>query len=535
MKIRAMTHIKKISLLAALLLTACGGGDTKVSSTITASVTASQLAASLGQTASGRQLLQLTGAPTCGVDAHYLSYGTKGGAGESTNATGALMIPTGTGPGCTGARPVVLYSHGTSTDKGYNLAFLGQTANPASSESGLIAALYAAHGFIVVAPNYAGYDKSTLPYHPFLNAAQQGQEMIDALTAARSLLPGTNAGKSTTDSGQLFVTGYSEGGHVAMAATRALEQAGQTVTASAPLSGPYAMALFGDAIFGGSVNLGGPEFAPLLATSYQKAYGNIYTTPSDLYTPQYVNGMELLLPSFTDLDTLVATGKLPQTALFQTTPPAPYAALDPISPASPAFAYGFDPTSYLINTSYRAAYLADANANPDGATATPTTNPMPAAAPAHPLRIALKTNDLRGYAPTTSILLCGGNNDPVVFFINTNLVNGIWAPQTATLKYAVLDIDTTAGPSLTAGTTAGELNLSTALGATQKAYLQGAAAQLQPAFQSAKQAIAQNAVSQGATDGGATAVLTNYHTTVAPFCGVAARTFFTTFVPPTGP
>lgn len=529
MKIRAMTHIKKISLLAALLLTACGGGDTKVSSTITASVTASQLAASLGQTASGQQLLLLTGTPTCGVDAHYLSYGTKGGAGESTNATGALMIPTGTGPGCTGARPIVLYSHGTSTDKGYNLAFLGQTANPASSESGLIAALYAAHGFIVVAPNYAGYDKSTLPYHPFLNAAQQGQEMIDALTAARSLLPGTNAGKSTTDSGQLFVTGYSEGGHVAMAATRALEQAGQTVTASAPLSGPYAMALFGDAIFGGSVNLGGPEFAPLLATSYQKAYGNIYTTPSDLYTPQYVNGMELLLPSFTDLDTLVATGKLPQTALFQTTPPAPYAALDPISPASAAFAYGFDPTSYLINTSYRATYLADANANPDGANANVVTM-MPAVAPTHPLRIALKTNDLRGYNPATSILLCGGNIDPVVFFINTNLVNDLWASQAA-VKYAVLDIDTTAGPSLAAGTTAGALNTSPALGALQAGTMQGMKSALQTGFQAAKQAIAQQAIAGGATDSGATAVLTNYHTTVAPFCGAAARAFFSTFVP----
>ena len=34
----------------------------------------------------------------------------------------------------------------------------------------MIAAMYAAQGFIVVAPNYAGYDISTLGYHPYLNA-----------------------------------------------------------------------------------------------------------------------------------------------------------------------------------------------------------------------------------------------------------------------------------------------------------------------------------------------------------------------------
>ena len=34
--------------------------------------------------------------------------------------------------------------------------------------------------------NYAGYDISTLGYHPFLNAAQQSGEMLDILTAART-------------------------------------------------------------------------------------------------------------------------------------------------------------------------------------------------------------------------------------------------------------------------------------------------------------------------------------------------------------
>ena len=58
-----------------------------------------------------------------------------------------------------------------------------------NTEGALIAAMFAAQGYIVVAPNYAGYDTSTLAYHPYLNADQQSKDMMDALTAARTALP----------------------------------------------------------------------------------------------------------------------------------------------------------------------------------------------------------------------------------------------------------------------------------------------------------------------------------------------------------
>ncbi|MBK9573864.1 MAG: hypothetical protein IPO43_14595 [Rhodoferax sp.] len=85
------------------------------------------------------------------------------------------MVPTGTDPRCSGARPMVLYAHGTNPAKRYNLASLADDGNPAYGESLLLAAFYAARGYIVVAPNYAGYDSSTLPYHPFLVADQQSR------------------------------------------------------------------------------------------------------------------------------------------------------------------------------------------------------------------------------------------------------------------------------------------------------------------------------------------------------------------------
>jgi poly(3-hydroxybutyrate) depolymerase len=65
--------------------------------------------------------------------------------------------------------------------------------------------------------------------------------MMDVLTAARSALPVALA-PTAIDNHKLFVTGYSQGGYVAMAAARAMQAAGQIVTASAPMSGPYALA-----------------------------------------------------------------------------------------------------------------------------------------------------------------------------------------------------------------------------------------------------------------------------------------------------
>jgi len=220
------------------------------------------------------------------VSFRYFEYGTVGGAGEATNASGALMVPSGTAAGCSGPHPIVLYAHGTTTDRGYNIADITNPARPGASEGTLLAAMFAAQGFIVVAPNYAGYDVSRLSYHPYLNADQQSKDMIDALTAARKALPATGG----QDNGKLFITGYSQGGHVAMATHRALQALGQRVTASAPMSGPYAMGAFGDAIYYGNVDLGATVFAPMLATSYQKAYGNIYTQPSDLFEAAYAPG-----------------------------------------------------------------------------------------------------------------------------------------------------------------------------------------------------------------------------------------------------
>lgn len=461
------------------------------------SVSVAELAASLGGSFEGQALLEITGEPACRVDVHHIRYHTVGPGDAPTIASGALFVPAGTEPQCQGERPMLLYAHGTTTERAFNMA---DVRNEDQIEGVLMVAAFAANGYIVVAPNYVGYDISTDP-HPYLNADQSAKDMIDALTAARTALP-TSEAPTTSEGAQLFVTGYSQGGHVAMATHRAMEAAGMTLTASAPMSGPYALSAFGDAVFYGQVNAGAPVHLTMLITGYQHVYGDIYSTPTDAFEARYASGIETLLPSTQSRSSLYEQGLLPQDQLFSTEPPDP--AFAPYTPATePAeladvFEKGFGP-DHLITNSFRLAYLQDAQANPDGGFPT-TTDGSPPAAPAHPLREAFKTNDLRNFTPTAPMLLCAGNGDPTVFYMNTQLMQGYWASTSAPVT--VLDVD--AEPT------------------DDDPY-----SDYKRGFEAAKILLATEAVAGGASDGGTAAVQEAYHATlVAPFCLAAVRSYF---------
>jgi Secretory lipase len=486
-----------------------------------ASLNAATFQGELAGTTTGAQLLQLTGSPVCGVDFYYVTFWTIGGAGETTESSGALMVPTGAAPTCSGPRPIVEYAHGTNSNKALNIA---DVTNQSNTEGILIAAMFAAQGYIVVAPNYAGYDISTLGYHPFLNAAQQSGEMMDILAAARTALPNTLS-SATSDNGQLFLTGYSEGGHVAMATLRAMQAAGQKVTAAAPMSGPYALEALVDTVFFGGVDIGSTEFSPLLVNSYQNSYGNVNSSTVPVFSTFYPNA-QTELPSDTALDTIYGENLLPEVALFDSTTPVvsipgeaalsaeltallgvpPTPAL-PLSAQTPIFDLGFG-TPYLITNDFRVAYAEDAATDPDGAIPTPTAGvPRAATKPTFGFRQDLWTNDMRtGWAPESPTLLCGGDQDPTVYFsVDTGTMQAYWSSLPAGVL-TVLDVN--AAPS-------------------------GPFAEIQTAFQASEAALL--VYYQTAAGGGLSAtaaeekVIEGYHEAVAPFCTLAARAFFSNF------
>ncbi|MBS0314402.1 MAG: alpha/beta hydrolase [Burkholderiales bacterium] len=476
-----MKTIRSLALatLAAAVVAACsGGGDVATGPSIdlgnargtlvanppvilTSMPTAADVNATFSASPSGRSLLQLAGTPKCGVNFHYMEYNTVGGKGEATNATGGIMVPLGTDAACSGPRPVLLYSHGTTVEKAYNIA------SPANGEAALLAAFYAAQGFVVVTSNYAGYDASRLPYHPYLNAEQQSNDMIDALRAARKAFP--NIG--VNDSGKLFLAGYSQGGFVSMATHRAMQNnfgSEFKVTASGNMSGPYSLVKTFQTVFAGGVNLGATIFTPMIFTSWQNAYGNLYSSPSDAYEAPYANGIETLLPGALSTTQLYATGKLPG-KLFAT------GALVTGNPSLDAlFANGIG-TPNLVKQSYRQAVM---------------TNPQ------HNVWVATAKNDLLGWTPARPVAMCFGAQDPVVFASNTADAAASFASKGAGALVKVMNVEdaATVGPTL-AGAFAGAVSAAAAdpsLGATPTERVLGA-----------------------------------YHgTLVPPFCNVAVRGFF---------
>ncbi|CAH0241994.1 hypothetical protein SRABI118_02740 [Massilia sp. Bi118] len=415
--------------------------------------------------------LAVAGQPQCAVSVYRVHYNTIGGAGEPTDASAAIFVPTGSGSSCGNSRPVLLYAHGTSLQKSYDMADIAN-----NTEARLAAAVFAAQGFIVVAPNYAGYGGSSLGYHPYLDRVQEGADMIDALRAARSSFTAIGV----RDSGKLLVTGYSQGGYVALAAQRAMQDLNNaefTLTAAAGMSGPYALSRFGDELFGGAPRDGATVIVPTIINAAQHASAAIYGKPADVYEAQYAATITDLVPGSLGSSELVSLGRLPATALF---------AADSM-PQTPGYTQYFG-AGNLIRSDYRAAYLADLAAHPCEQSAGAPLN----CAPAHSLRKWLLRNDLRSYLPMAPTLLCGGHDDPTVPYFNTTAAAAYFRARGAAVTE--LDIDDT--PSLN------------------------------DPFRSAKSGfVAARTILRAANGDGA--VASSYHAgLVAPFCMAATRDYF---------
>ena len=170
---------------------------------------------------------------------------------------------------------------------------------------------------------------------------------------------------------------------------------------------------------------------------------------------------------------------------------------------APIFALGFGSPDLVTNT-YRLGFLRDEQAAPDGGFPNLSTG-VPAVSPTNTLRQAVKTNDLRDWTPTAPVLLCAGDQDPTVFYLNTQLMQHYWMANAPSASVTVLDVDS--------GVTSGDPYAS-----------------LKKGFAAAKTAVAAAAVAGGANDGGAMAVLQAYHATlVPPVCLSAVKSFFDGF------
>ena len=146
--------------------------------------------------------------PVYSVKTYRLEYLTSDADGLPVLASGLVAVPVK----AAGARsPVLSYQHATT----FRDAEVPSNNAVASEVSVVLASL----GFIVAAPDYVGYGVSKGTPHPYLLGAPSGAAVVDFLTATETW----RRANGVIDNGQLFLTGYSEGGYVTMAAHRALQ------------------------------------------------------------------------------------------------------------------------------------------------------------------------------------------------------------------------------------------------------------------------------------------------------------------------
>ena len=436
--------------LCSALLAGCGGSDNKKTTLSSSSRSSNSSLSSIKQSSSsassvlptnttrqgivsvadikyGGVILDALGSPKCGVDIYHYTYNTLGGKGEATTASAALFVPTGAASTCLGARPLLIDLHGTDPRKSLNLANFNE------EETQLSIAFFAAHGYITIMPNYAGYDTSSLPYHPYLNADQQSQDVIDAIEAGKKVLAAVST--STKENGKLFLTGYSQGGYVAMATHRAMQARGMTVTASMPAAGSYALSSIVDMAFKGQPSDGAGLYLPMIVNSYQNSYGDLYNSASDIYTATFASNIETLVPGKLSAEDLFSSGALTP-FLFGTDAPN-------YSSVAPAYkSYYGTPENSLVKSSYLAELLNDVIANP---CSTNLANPL-ACTPKNKFRAAVLKNDLRNWVPTSPMLLCGGHDDSQVYFISSQDTKAYFDANGAK-TVSLLDVDSPINPN----------------------------------------------------------------------------------------
>jgi hypothetical protein len=224
-------------------------------------------------------------APEFELDYYKVRYTTLNARGTGTTiATGALVVPTGV----TCPVPLVSYQHGTTTRKTSVPSYQGGS----EYKIGVLAS--AVFGVVCAMPDYLGLGDEP-GFHPYINSRTEASATIDMMRVAREL-------KDTLGfnlNGEVLLFGYSQGGHSTMATFKEIEtnlSSEFTVTACAPMSGPYDVAGVQATTITDPKPYATPAYLPYVIMGAQEANGNVYTSLSEIFRAPY----DSLLPIYFD-------------------------------------------------------------------------------------------------------------------------------------------------------------------------------------------------------------------------------------------
>ncbi|SHO81203.1 hypothetical protein MNB_SV-15-1587 [hydrothermal vent metagenome] len=205
---------------------------------------------------------------TFGYKAYKIVYKSHTPRGEIVEASGLLVLPTGYENMEGFSISMVCDARGTifANSEAPTLNFMPQD-NPIG------AGFSATAGFATIQPDFLGFGKSSDKTHPYLLKDALAQNSIDMIEAVIEFAQEN----SIAINGQLFLSGYSEGGYATMATIQKIEESYSdtlSVVASAPMSGPYNLEMMTQSVLASDVLLYSP-FIGFTVFAYANAYDNI--------------------------------------------------------------------------------------------------------------------------------------------------------------------------------------------------------------------------------------------------------------------
>tara|TARA_B100001564_G_scaffold357986_1_gene375523 strand:+ start:12 stop:1409 length:1398 start_codon:yes stop_codon:yes gene_type:complete len=221
-----------------------------------------------------------------GVDVYRVIYNMPY-LNDTIEVSGALFMPTGIPEDC--GLPINTYMHGTIFERNQAPSFM--------SVEGILGYFMSTSGYITIMPDYVGLGTSML-MHPYVHAKSEAEAGVFLLETVLSLTNELNF--SYND--ELFISGYSQGGHAAMAMAREIQENWSNqyeVTACAPMSGPYDMSGI-QAPFSMEVeSYPSPAYFVYNVLGWNNYYGNIYDDLADIFQEPFAS----IIPDLFDGET----------------------------------------------------------------------------------------------------------------------------------------------------------------------------------------------------------------------------------------
>ncbi|WNJ18691.1 T9SS type A sorting domain-containing protein [Pontibacter sp. G13] len=273
------------------------------------------------------------------VDIYKVVYRTPAATGDSlTLASGLVLVP---GDSCN--LPEMIYNHGT--------LFYTMTLSDLMGDW-FVGLSFATEGYLTIMPDYLGQGETPLAHaHPFVHSETEASAVVDMIRASRVLADDT---LGLVRNGQSFMFGYSQGGHVSMAALRSMQEEFPNefhMDFTVAGSGPYDVSgITRDSLLFGTPSLNSSFFLTYVMMGYQYVYGNIWDQdPSEAFVAPY----DSLVPLAYDRN-------------------APFIGPLPLDP------------TVMLQPDFLADVIADST---------------------HPVNVALADNDLYDWAPQTPVRL----------------------------------------------------------------------------------------------------------------------------------